>query len=238
MEVTPIIEIIRLCRKIDEIARDVYMKFGDLCDDKQLSVFWKEMSKTEAKHVSFWTRAEQVEALTGMPNLFEQPDEVISDLYKVLLRSQDLLRSCEEDFSVSKAFTIAYRLEFYVLHPAFEMLFHLLGATVGDLNPEDTYEFHIDGFIAMWTKQVNVTPEVELLGETLQRLWKENKHLALQATRDELTGMLNRRGFFAISIQLAHLAQRTNSTVGVMMIDIDNFKSINDRLGHRAETLC
>jgi diguanylate cyclase (GGDEF)-like protein len=78
-----------------------------------------------------------------------------------------------------------------------------------------------------------VTPELELLGETLQRLWKENKRLALQATRDDLTKVFNRRGFFAVSIQLAYLAQRNGFIIGIMMVDLDHFKSINDRFGHR-----
>ena len=234
MHETPVLEIIRLCRKIDETAHDVYAKFRDLFDDEQLSRFWEEMSRAEAEHVAFWVHAEQLEAFSGIPNLFEQPAEVISGLKKTLLQSQAVLRSGEADFSISKAFTLACRMEFYLLHPAFEMLFHLLGPSAGETKPEDRYDSHINGLIDMLSRQEHVTPEVELLGETLQRLWKENRLLALQATRDDLTGLLNRRGFFSAALPQAHLAQRTHSTVGVMMIDLDHFKTINDRYGHNA----
>jgi diguanylate cyclase (GGDEF)-like protein len=49
---------------------------------------------------------------------------------------------------------------------------------------------------------------------------------------DELTGLLNRRGFdeaAAVALQSAHAASRP---VAVMMCDIDHFKAINDRYGH------
>ena len=227
-----VMEIIKLCRELDETAGNVYTKLSSLTDDKDLSNFWIQMSKEEALHTSFWKRAELFEAFQDMPNLFEHPEEVIADLKKALSRSRDLLRGCEENYSVQNAFTLAYRMEFYLLHPAFEMLFHLLGPAAGGSNPEDAYESHIFGFIDMLSKYCHVTPELELLGETLQRLWKENKNLALQSSHDELTEVLNRRGFFTLSIQFAYLAQRTQSTLAVMMLDLDHFKSVNDRHGH------
>lgn len=232
MQNSLVMDIIGLCRQIDETARDVYAKLSSLSDNNELSIFWTQMSKEESEHIAFWKRAELFKAFSDIPNLFEHPKEVISDLEKTLSRSKDLLRSCEKNCSIQNALTLAYRMEFYLLHPAFEMLFHLLGPTAGGINPEDEYETHISEFINMLSKYCHVTPELELLGETLQRLWKENKHLALQSTHDELTKVLNRRGFFTLSVQFAYLAQRTQSTLGVMMIDLDHFKSINDHYGH------
>lgn len=237
MQETPIVQIIHLCRKIDEIACDAYAKLAVLCDDPELSKFWRGMSKEEAKHISFWRRAEQIKAFSGMPNIFEQPDEIISELEKALSRSRDLLSTCDQEFTLSKAFILAYRMEFYLLHPAFKMLFLLLRPLADGESPDDEYESHIARFIDTLSKHGGVTPELELLGETLQRLWKENKKLALQATRDDLTEVFNRRGFFAVSVQLAYLAQRNGFMIGVMMADLDHFKSINDRFGHRTGDL-
>ncbi|MGD8963442.1 MAG: hypothetical protein PVH43_13045 [Desulfobacterales bacterium] len=50
----PIARIIYLRREIDEIACDVYVKLADLSDEPDLSKFWRDMSKEEAKHISFW----------------------------------------------------------------------------------------------------------------------------------------------------------------------------------------
>lgn len=232
MQKTHVMEIIKLCRKIDETARDVYLKLSRLSENSELSDFWKKMSKEESEHISFWKRTELFEAFTDIPNLFDNPAEVISDLKNAFSRSLVLHDECEENCSIQNSFTLAYRMEFYLLHPAFEVLFHLLGPIAGGHNPEDEYESHIQEFIEMFSKYSHVTPELELLGETLQRLWKENKQLAIQSTQDELTNVLNRRGFFTLSIQFAYLAQRAKSTIAVMMIDIDHFKSINDTYGH------
>lgn len=59
--------------------------------------------------------------------------------------------------------------------------------------------------------------------------------LGTLAETDELTGLSNRRGFFAdLKKQLAR-ARRNPAASGVLMLaDIDEFKQINDRMGHPA----
>jgi diguanylate cyclase (GGDEF)-like protein len=54
------------------------------------------------------------------------------------------------------------------------------------------------------------------------------------ASTDELTGLLNRRGFFAAAHQLVTRQARKREPVSVLMFDLDHFKSINDRYGHAA----
>ena len=76
-------------------------------------------------------------------------------------------------------------------------------------------------------------PEIEMLGETLQLLWKKNRELVRQLSLDELTGIYNRRGFFNAAKPFLHLARRNRQAVGFMMLDIDDFKIVNDTLGHQ-----
>jgi diguanylate cyclase (GGDEF)-like protein len=68
-----------------------------------------------------------------------------------------------------------------------------------------------------------------LLSALRERLVIESR----MARTDGLTGLLNLRAFEA---QLAHdlaLNARTGSTLTVVYIDIDDFKSVNDRHGHQ-----
>jgi diguanylate cyclase (GGDEF)-like protein/PAS domain S-box-containing protein len=61
---------------------------------------------------------------------------------------------------------------------------------------------------------------------------KQNVELRWLASRDPLTGCLNRRSFFE---QMKPIMERLNSTGGqvtCLMSDIDHFKSFNDRFGH------
>jgi diguanylate cyclase (GGDEF)-like protein/putative nucleotidyltransferase with HDIG domain len=65
-------------------------------------------------------------------------------------------------------------------------------------------------------------------------------HRVEQAIRDPLTGVYNRRFFYeAFDKELARAA-RQGTTASLVMIDVDDFKQVNDTLGHNAgdEVLC
>lgn len=85
----------------------------------------------------------------------------------------------------------------------------------------------------------------KLVGEQLDAQFKQfsdavrlNQNLLDQATHqalhDPLTGLANRRRFSEdMTAQLAR-ANRSNQSVGVVFIDVDHFKAINDEHGHEA----
>lgn len=58
------------------------------------------------------------------------------------------------------------------------------------------------------------------------------KRLIDMATRDELTGLVNRREFFTLAHHEEERAKREGHVVSVMMVDADYFKKINDTYGH------
>lgn len=58
------------------------------------------------------------------------------------------------------------------------------------------------------------------------------KRLELAAVTDDLTGLLNRRGFLLLAGQEFRLAVRQRHGVGVIFADLDGLKAINDHLGH------
>lgn len=60
------------------------------------------------------------------------------------------------------------------------------------------------------------------------------RHLAERAERDDLTGLYNRAGFTERLEQAMAVADRTDRYLGVIFIDLDRFKYVNDSLGHAA----
>ncbi len=74
--------------------------------------------------------------------------------------------------------------------------------------------------------------EAEEKDREVHRLQAELASVSEQVRHDPLTELLNRRGFEeAIHIEHAR-AERTGSALSIAMLDLDNFKAVNTRLGH------
>jgi diguanylate cyclase (GGDEF)-like protein/PAS domain S-box-containing protein len=80
------------------------------------------------------------------------------------------------------------------------------------------------------------TQELEAALSSLQSSQKEiqakNEELHFLATRDSLTGCLNRRSLFEQLERQWKLMGKSQRFVACIMTDIDHFKSINDKYGH------
>lgn len=63
---------------------------------------------------------------------------------------------------------------------------------------------------------------------------KQADLLEFQATHDGLTGLWNRRAVLDLLRREFDMAARTNKRIGVVMLDADHFKRINDTYGHLA----
>ncbi len=63
---------------------------------------------------------------------------------------------------------------------------------------------------------------------------KEEEVIRAQAFRDPLTGLSNRILFYDRLNMAVKRARRSQRMVGVIVLDLDHFKDINDRFGHQA----
>ncbi|MBF0327354.1 MAG: GGDEF domain-containing protein [Alphaproteobacteria bacterium] len=61
-----------------------------------------------------------------------------------------------------------------------------------------------------------------------------NRKLADMASKDPLTGLFNARAYYGLCDAALHQAQRSERPFAMLFVDLDHFKSINDRYGHEA----
>ncbi|KAA0259558.1 diguanylate cyclase [Deferribacter autotrophicus] len=96
----------------------------------------------------------------------------------------------------------------------------LLGASDFLTKPFDVGEFYL---------RVRSHLRIKYLIDMLDT---KNKMLSILATTDDLTKSYNRRFFWEVAKKEETRANRYKSNYSIIMLDIDNFKNINDTYGH------
>ena len=66
-----------------------------------------------------------------------------------------------------------------------------------------------------------------------EALREREKALRMLSLTDELTGLYNRRGLFALGEHMMRSAKRHKTGLGVVLVDLDDLNRINDRYGHK-----
>jgi len=92
-------------------------------------------------------------------------------------------------------------------------------------------EFHnVTGQMAQIKQLKKYIKELYNVNKELKEKEKEIENLAYY---DQLTGVANRTLFYILAEKYIQNAKRNNSLLGIMFIDIDKFKNINDTYGHQ-----
>lgn len=84
--------------------------------------------------------------------------------------------------------------------------------------------FDEDGRVA---KMIEISQDITLRKEL-------EAQLVEMSNTDQLTGLYNRRGFFTMAEKQLQVAQRIGAGMTLFFVDLDNFKKLNDTLGHES----
>ncbi|HYI08814.1 MAG TPA: diguanylate cyclase [Thermoanaerobaculia bacterium] len=86
--------------------------------------------------------------------------------------------------------------------------------------------------------QTKVDEKTAELQETVKLLESANTQLEALSLEDDLTGIANRRSFERSLADEWNRARRHEQPLALILLDLDHFKSLNDRLGHPAGDDC
>jgi diguanylate cyclase (GGDEF)-like protein len=114
--------------------------------------------------------------------------------------------------------------------PAFAALVAALASTIDDGSlPVSSAAVGAVAAGLLLARVVAQTREHRLVAERLATLLREQE---IAASSDDLTGLSNRRVFEEAMRAELHRCRRRGREMGLLMIDLDHFKTINDRHGH------
>lgn len=190
---TAYIEIIKACLKIDKTAQDIYFNLSKKATVLDLEKFWEDMALDEQKHAEYWEHLLAMLIDGSIPNIFDNTHKVHSHLENVLNICDKILHASIKVKDSGTSFLLAYRLEFYLLHPAFGALFHLMGKDTGSTPPDDEYDKHIRKFIDGFNRFNQGNPYLGLFVQFLEKIWEET-----QAVSDKIGSVCNLEGLIPV----------------------------------------
>lgn len=103
-----------------------------------------------------------------------------------------------------------------------------------NLTPERGADGEVCGFYLMTFDVSELKQAKEALEQNLVALRLAERRMAELALSDPLTGLANRRRFDERLPEALARARRQRSGVGLMFLDVDHFKRVNDTFGHAA----
>ncbi len=96
---------------------------------------------------------------------------------------------------------------------------------------EDTQKMHAS--TESYRKEfISARAEVEAAQEKIIELESELQHMSEKVHEDPMTGVLNRRGLDSVFSREVARASRQQLPICYALLDIDNFKAVNDQYGH------
>ena len=172
-------------------------------------------------------------------------------------QGRNIVRLKPSDFAVAEWWVTQNKIKPELSHVQLDNVTEVQFQT-GTLAPPGTYYFRVNHIVlrsrviaqATWYAAILAAWAVLIGAYLLFRILKmrgdleqrrESHAAALRlaqyaeesARRDYLTKLFNRSGIIDLYHPLA-MAQRTDSTLGVILLDVDHFKQVNDRFGHSA----
>ncbi len=226
-------DILELCVRMDELADRTYSAMARACTDPKVAGVLRAMAVEEVAHVGWWKGLLAAWDDGLLPDIYADSDDVRAEMTEILASLEAAVPDPEMDLSGDEALSSAVTIEFFMLDAIFGTLLDLAEPAVARERHE-AYSRHIERLIAAVEEHFQGKTMAGLLARVLRRSWRENRALAKHAMHDPLTGLANRRAFCTHALQWTAWSARYGHPLALLLLDIDNFKTINDSFGHAA----
>jgi len=224
-------KILKQCIHMDTLAHSAYKQLAERCPDPEIRDFLLEMRAEEKEHIGWWRELLDAWERGLLPDIITDPTTLYTDMQERTESMERSLASVEDDLTPEQALTLAARFEFLMLDPVFGELIDLIEPAAA-ADRHEQYVKHLERLVVEIEQRYDADSLQTFLANSLKRIWRDNRLLARYAARDGLTGLLNRRALSNHIEQWTAWAARYGRPLGVMLIDLDYFKTINDTYGH------
>jgi len=225
-------DILQLCVDLDSTAVSTYGRLAHACRDSGVQRLFEQMGEEETSHVEWWTDLLSAWEAGLVPPVSDE-EELRASLQELAHDVEAAVAVDFDDLSVDQMLAVAAHLEFYMLDPAFGELIELVRPG-RHVDVQDAYSRHIMRLVEAIEARHSHTELSHFLARALSRALRDRQRLSKLATQDPLTRLYNRRGFYGYLQHWVAYATRYGHPLSVLLIDVDSFKTINDRYGHSA----
>lgn len=173
-----LLNILDLSLELETAAMRFYQTLAEQSPDEEQKNFWRELARQEGSHLQYWKTLKQLAESEKIENLFDHPTSVLNELQRLKSTCEQLVEDETVYTNIGRALITAVRLEFHMLHPAFEAMFHLYEKNTGDPSPEKAYHMHLRFIMGGFARFASETPEYSLIADMLLRIWEGNQQIA------------------------------------------------------------
>lgn len=226
-------EILELCTRMDELASRTYTSMAQACDDPLVAAVMRTMAAEEKAHVEWWAELLSAWDRGLLPDIFSSSTEATAQLLEIIASLEAAAPAAGRPLTGDECLTAAVSMEFFMLDSMFGELLDLAEPAMARKR-HDAYSRHIERLISAVEEHYHGETMAGFLARVLRRSWRENRRLAAHAMQDPLTRLSNRRAFGTQLRQWSAWSARYGRPLAVALLDIDDFKRINDDHGHAA----
>jgi len=212
-----------LGEEISRLGLNCWVALQNTSDPSSMSIRYITLAQDVVEGINQW-KGLGIEGIHLSPDGFGLYEQVISHRQTVFLETpQQVLGATFTQMTAEQI----------------EQFITLSGTTSGTkgIYAPLTIEDQVIGLLLVWGENLleSETPAVSIFASQVAiaiqntRLYAEVQKLALT---DDLTGLSNRRELHELGQRQVEIAQRFGRPLSVLMLDIDHFKSVNDRYGH------